>query len=82
MCLSDNIALAMKKLKKEYKEQEMIFDNVESLKVRVRTKREGRMTSAITVLKKSASIRTVMSIRALHSTATRTLTQALFAKRL
>ncbi len=36
---SDNIALAMKKLKKEYKEQEMIFDNVESLKVRVRTKR-------------------------------------------
>ncbi|MEW6601885.1 MAG: PqqD family peptide modification chaperone, partial [Nitrospirota bacterium] len=36
---SDNIALAMKKLKKEYKEQEVIFDNVESLKVRVRTKR-------------------------------------------
>lgn len=36
---SDNIAHAMKKLKKEYKEQEMIFDNVESLKVRVRTKR-------------------------------------------
>jgi radical SAM protein with 4Fe4S-binding SPASM domain len=29
----------MKKLKKEYKEQEVIFDNVESLKVRVRTKR-------------------------------------------
>ena len=36
---SDTIAHAMKKLKKEYKEQEMIFDNVESLKVRVRTKR-------------------------------------------
>ena len=36
---SDNIARAMKKLKKEYKEREMIFDNVESLKVRVRTKR-------------------------------------------
>lgn len=36
---SDNIAKAMKKLKKEYKEQEVIFDNVESLKVRVRTKR-------------------------------------------
>jgi radical SAM protein with 4Fe4S-binding SPASM domain len=36
---SDNIARAMKKLKKEYKEQEIIFDNVESLKVRVRTKR-------------------------------------------
>ncbi|UCE72418.1 MAG: methyltransferase domain-containing protein, partial [Nitrospiraceae bacterium] len=36
---SDNIARAMKKLKKEYKEQEVIFDNVESLKVRVRTKR-------------------------------------------
>ncbi len=36
---SDNIARAMKKLKKEYKEKEMIFDNVESLKVRIRTKR-------------------------------------------
>jgi radical SAM protein with 4Fe4S-binding SPASM domain len=36
---SDNIAKTMKKLKKEYKEQEVIFDNVESLKVRVRTKR-------------------------------------------
>jgi radical SAM protein with 4Fe4S-binding SPASM domain len=36
---SENIARAMKKLKKEYKEQEVIFDNVESLKVRVRTKR-------------------------------------------
>ena len=36
---SDNIAKAMKTLKKEYKEKEIIFDNVESLKVRVRTKR-------------------------------------------
>lgn len=36
---SDDIAKAMKKLKNEYKEQEVIFDNVESLKVRVRTKR-------------------------------------------
>ena len=36
---SDNIAKAMKKLKNEYKEKEIIFDNVESLKVRVRTKR-------------------------------------------
>ncbi|MBI4682413.1 MAG: methyltransferase domain-containing protein [Nitrospirae bacterium] len=36
---SDDIARAMKRLKKEYKEKEMIFDNVESLKVRVRTKR-------------------------------------------
>ncbi len=36
---SENIAKAMKKVKKEYKEQEVIFDNVESLKVRVRTKR-------------------------------------------
>ncbi len=36
---SDDIAKAMKKLKKEYKEKEVIFDNVESLKVRVRTKR-------------------------------------------
>ncbi len=34
-----NIAKAMKAVKKEYKEQEMIFDNVESLKVRIRTKR-------------------------------------------
>jgi radical SAM protein with 4Fe4S-binding SPASM domain len=36
---SDDIAKAMKKLKKSYKEQELIFDNVESLRVRVRTKR-------------------------------------------
>lgn len=36
---SDRIAKAMKTLKKEYKEHEVIFDNVESLKVRVRTKR-------------------------------------------
>ncbi len=36
---SDDIAKAMKKLKRQYKEQEVIFDNVESLKVRVRTKR-------------------------------------------
>ncbi|UCD36466.1 MAG: PqqD family peptide modification chaperone, partial [Nitrospiraceae bacterium] len=36
---SDNIARVMKKLKKQYKEQEVIFDNVESLKVRVRAKR-------------------------------------------
>ena len=36
---ADNIAKAMKKLKNEYKEKEIIFDNVESLKVRVRTKR-------------------------------------------
>jgi radical SAM protein with 4Fe4S-binding SPASM domain len=36
---SDDIAKTMKKLKKEYREQEVIFDNVESLKVRVRTKR-------------------------------------------
>jgi radical SAM protein with 4Fe4S-binding SPASM domain len=36
---SDDIAKAMKKLKKQYKEQEIIFDNVESLKVRVRAKR-------------------------------------------
>ncbi len=36
---SDDIARAMKKLKEEYKEKEVIFDNVESLKVRVRTKR-------------------------------------------
>ena len=36
---SDNIAKAMKRLKNEYKEKEIIFDNVESLKVRVRTKR-------------------------------------------
>lgn len=36
---SDDIANTMKKLKKEYKEQEVIFDNVESLKIRVRTKR-------------------------------------------
>jgi radical SAM protein with 4Fe4S-binding SPASM domain len=35
----ENIARAMKQLKKQYKEQEIIFDNVESLKVRVRTKR-------------------------------------------
>lgn len=40
---SDNIAKAMKTLKKEYKEKDVIFDNVESLKVRVRTKR-GRKT--------------------------------------
>ncbi len=36
---SDTIAKTMKKLKKEYKEHEIILDNVESLKVRVRTKR-------------------------------------------
>ena len=36
---SDSIAKTMKKLKKSYKEQEIILDNVESLKVRVRTKR-------------------------------------------
>lgn len=36
---SENIARTMKRLKKEYKEQEVIFDNVESLKVRIRTKR-------------------------------------------
>jgi radical SAM protein with 4Fe4S-binding SPASM domain len=36
---SDNIAKAMKTLKKAYKEKEVIFDNVESLKVRIRTKR-------------------------------------------
>lgn len=36
---SDDIAKTMKKLKKNYKEQEIILDNVESLKVRVRTKR-------------------------------------------
>jgi radical SAM protein with 4Fe4S-binding SPASM domain len=36
---SDTIARTMKHLKKHYKEQEIILDNVESLKVRVRTKR-------------------------------------------
>ncbi len=36
---SENIARIMKRLKNTYKEQEIIFDNVESLKVRVRTKR-------------------------------------------
>jgi radical SAM protein with 4Fe4S-binding SPASM domain len=36
---SSKIAQTMKKLKKSYKEQELILDNVESLKVRVRTKR-------------------------------------------
>jgi radical SAM protein with 4Fe4S-binding SPASM domain len=36
---SDKIARTMKKLKKSYKEQELILDNVESLKVRVRSKR-------------------------------------------
>jgi radical SAM protein with 4Fe4S-binding SPASM domain len=35
----EKIASQMKKLKKEYREHEVIFDNVESLKVRVRTKR-------------------------------------------
>jgi len=39
MLPSDNIAQMMRKLKKTYKEQEIILDNVESLKVRVRTKR-------------------------------------------
>ncbi|TNF53439.1 methyltransferase domain-containing protein [bacterium] len=36
---SDKIARTMKNIKKVYKEQELILDNVESLKVRVRTKR-------------------------------------------
>ena len=36
---SENIARTMRQLKKTYKEQEIILDNVESLKVRVRTKR-------------------------------------------
>lgn len=36
---AEKIASAMKKVKKTYKEQEIIFDNIESLKVRVRTKR-------------------------------------------
>jgi radical SAM protein with 4Fe4S-binding SPASM domain len=36
---SENIARVMKNLKKSYKEQEVILDNIESLKVRVRTKR-------------------------------------------
>ncbi|MBI5410246.1 MAG: methyltransferase domain-containing protein [Nitrospirae bacterium] len=36
---SERIALAMKNLKKSYKEQDLILDNIESLKVRVRTKR-------------------------------------------
>jgi radical SAM protein with 4Fe4S-binding SPASM domain len=36
---SEDISRTMKKLKNEYKEQEVIFDNVESLKVRVRAKR-------------------------------------------
>ncbi|MBC8412279.1 MAG: methyltransferase domain-containing protein [Nitrospira sp.] len=36
---SDDVAKAMKRIKSAYKEQEMILDNVESLKVRVRTKR-------------------------------------------
>jgi len=36
---SENIAQTMRKLKKTYKEQEVILDNIESLKVRVRAKR-------------------------------------------
>lgn len=36
---SDTIARTMKSLKKRYKEQDLILDNVESLKVRVRTQR-------------------------------------------
>jgi len=36
---SENISRVMKDLKKTYKEQEVILDNIESLKVRVRTKR-------------------------------------------
>ena len=36
---AENIARTMKKVKKTYKEQEIIFDNIESLKVRVRAKR-------------------------------------------
>jgi radical SAM protein with 4Fe4S-binding SPASM domain len=36
---SERIARAMKNLKKLYKEHEIILDNIESLKVRVRTKR-------------------------------------------
>jgi radical SAM protein with 4Fe4S-binding SPASM domain len=36
---SDNIGRTMRKLKRSYKEQEVILDNIESLKVRVRTKR-------------------------------------------
>jgi radical SAM protein with 4Fe4S-binding SPASM domain len=36
---SDRIANIMKNLKKSYKEQEVILDNIESLKVRVRAKR-------------------------------------------
>jgi len=36
---SENIARTMRKLKKTYKEQEVILDNIESLKVRVRAKR-------------------------------------------
>jgi radical SAM protein with 4Fe4S-binding SPASM domain len=36
---SDKIARTMKNIKKVYREQELILDNVESLKVRVRTKR-------------------------------------------
>lgn len=36
---AENIARTMKKIKKTYKEQEVILDNIESLKVRVRTKR-------------------------------------------
>ncbi len=36
---SDSVARTMRKLKKSYKEQEVILDNIESLKVRIRTKR-------------------------------------------
>ncbi|MBI4848758.1 MAG: methyltransferase domain-containing protein [Nitrospirae bacterium] len=36
---SDRIAGIMKTMKKSYKEQEVVLDNIESLKVRVRTKR-------------------------------------------
>jgi radical SAM protein with 4Fe4S-binding SPASM domain len=36
---SESVSRAMKRLKKAYKEQEFILDNVEALKVRVRTKR-------------------------------------------
>ncbi|RJQ45171.1 MAG: methyltransferase domain-containing protein [Nitrospiraceae bacterium] len=36
---SKNIAQTMSKMKKAYKEQEVILDNIESLKVRVRTQR-------------------------------------------
>ncbi|RJQ17920.1 MAG: methyltransferase domain-containing protein [Nitrospiraceae bacterium] len=36
---SENISRVMKNLKKSYKEQEVILDNIESLKVRIRAKR-------------------------------------------